>query len=399
MNAIYIFFENNEVRIPFSDYDKSLFTQLVKSKMGHWDNITKQYRISRSNYDPDTLKAALQGRTFIEVGKEAENSITEHGFLAGEQPVTETKTEVSPEIKTDANETASTSDIPAYFSAYWQLKMDEAMCARSYSPKTRKSYIYYNIEFHRWLQKKPEEVSSDDVTRYLAFLDQRKQHSAATLNFNLSAFKFFYCNVIKRYIVTEQKRPKRNKRLPIVLSKSEVERIINSASNPKHRLLLMMVYASGLRVSEVVNLRRDYVDFSRKVIIIDEGKGKKDRHTIMSKMVKDMLAYYYTQYNITDWLFPSYDTNKHITIRTAQHIFKDAVKKAKVEKRVSIHSLRHAFATHLMERGTDICRIRDLLGHNSLRTTEIYTHVSKKKLLSVISPLDTLDQKDDDEEE
>jgi len=312
---------------------------------------------------------------------------------------TETKTEIPPVIKTNANETASTSNLLEYFSAYWQLKMDEAMCARSYSPKTRKSYIYYNIEFHRWIQKLPEDTSGDDVTRYLAFLDQRKQHSPTTLNFNLSALKFFYCNVIKRYIITEQKRPKRNKRLPVVLSKSEVERIINSVSNPKHRLLLMMVYASGLRVSEVVNLRREYVDFTRKVIIIDEDKGKKDRHTIMSKTVKDMLAYYYSQYNIKDWLFTSYDPTKHITIRTAQHIFKDVVQKAKVEKRVSIHSLRHAFATHLMEGGTDICRIRDLLGHNSLRTTEIYTHVSKKKLLNVISPLDTLDQRDDKDDE
>jgi len=398
MDTVYLFFEKENVKLPLYDYDKSFFNRLIKSGMGQWDQTGRQFTILKTNYDQSQMMSIAGKKPFIEVGKEAENSITVHGFFNGVQLETETKTETLSELKTNIDETASIEDNTEYLSEYWQIKMDEAMCARSYSPKTRKSYLNYTKIFHNWLKKLPDEVNSDDVTRFLAFLDKRKQHAPATLNFNLSAIKFFDRYVTKRNIVTEQKRPKRNKRLPVILSKSEVERIFKSIGNPKHRLLLMMVYASGLRVGEVVKLQREHIDFNRKVIIVDEGKGKKDRHTIMSNTVKELIAQYYVQYNITDWLFPSYDKKKHITVRTAQHILKDAVKKAKIEKKASIHSLRHAFATHLMESGTDICYIRDLLGHSSLRTTEIYTHVAKKKLLSVTSPLDTLDQKDEDDE-
>ena len=201
---------------------------------------------------------------------------------------------------------------------------------------------------------------------------------------------------MKRDTVREQKRPRQDKRLPVVFSKYEVKRMFDSETNPKHKNLLMMVYASGLRVSEVVNLRRKDIDFDRKVIRVVAGKGRKDRDTIMSDTVKETLKFYYTQYNITDWLFPGAYPNHHLSIRTAQHIFKNALKRARIEKRASIHSLRHSFATHLLESGYDITYIGELLGHRSINTTSRYTHVAKRKTLKITSPLDTIDQIDED---
>ena len=155
-----------------------------------------------------------------------------------------------------------------------------------------------------------------------------------------------------------------------------------------------MVYASGLRVSEVVNLKRQDIDISRETIKIRAGKGRKDRYTLVSETVRKDLEEYYIRYNITNWLFSGADPNTHLAKRSAQYIFDHALKKAKIEKAASIHSLRHSFATHLLESGTDIRYIQELLGHASLITTERYTHVARRKVLSIRSPLDSLDKPD-----
>jgi len=155
-----------------------------------------------------------------------------------------------------------------------------------------------------------------------------------------------------------------------------------------------MVYASGLRVSEVVNLKRQDIDISRETIKIRAGKGRKDRYTLVSETVRKDLEEYYIRYNITNWLFSGADPNTHLAKRSAQYIFDHALKKAKIEKAASIHSLRHSFATHLLESGTDIRYIQELLGHASLITTERYTHVARRKVLSITSPLDTIDKGD-----
>jgi len=405
MKTLYIFFDDDTIKIPLYDYDKPLFTQLVQSRMGHWEQSERQYHISRSSYDQEQIKTIAAGRPIVEVGKEAGNSVTVQGFILGGQPLlqealTETVAEKDPMPEYCSVDTAvPTAGLPDQFPEYWRARLETELHSRKYSPKTRTSYVYYNIELCRWLQKTPEEVSSYDIKRYLAYIEKSKQHSAATMNYNLSAFKFFYHNVLKREIVTEQRRPRQDKRLPVVLSKYEVKKMIDSERNAKHRLLLMMVYASGLRVSEVVNLKRENIDFNRKTIFVIGGKGGKDRYTIMSKTVIEALKQYFAQYEITetsDWLFPSYIPNRHLTIRSAQKIFKQALKKARIGKTASIHSLRHSFATHLLESGTDISFIKNLLGHESLRTTERYTHVARRKTLKITSPLDTIDEDDED---
>jgi len=396
MNIVYIFFDNDNVRIPFSDYDKGLFNQLIKSRMGHWENNDQQYHISRSNYDPHQIKTILDGKTYVEVDTEADNPISIHGFITGGTDEPDETITVSPETSPIPDILIPSENLPDQFPDYWHKKLEIEIRARKYSSKTRQSYIYYNIELCRWLQKPPEEVNNGDIKRYLAFLEETRQQSAATLNLNLSAFKFFYRNVMQRDTVCEQKRPRHDKRLPVIFSKYEIKKIFDSVQNNKHRHLLMIAYASGLRVSEVVKLKRENVDFSRKVIRVIAGKGRKDRDTIMSVMTIETLKQYYTQYDITDWLFPGAYPGRHISIRTAQHIFAHALKKAKIEKRASIHSLRHTFATHLLEGGIDISYIGELLGHKSITTTVRYTRVARRKTLKIKSPLDTIDEADED---
>lgn len=392
MNTVYLFFDDENIRIPFYNYDKALFNQLMKSGMGFWDKSENQYFISRSQYDLERLRKIFGGKPFVEVCKEANNPLIVHDFLSLEK---DDETEIENFTEENAEPVNTKCDLPNSFFKHWKEIMNVEMHARSYSPHTKRAYVNYNIALCKWLNKTPEAVTSYDIKRYLAYLNQTKNQATATINYNLSAFKFLYSQILKRDTVREQKRPRQDKRLPVVLSKSEVKKIIDSEANNKHRLLLMMVYASGLRVSEAVNLRQQDIDFERKTITVVDGKGRKDRYTIMSDTVYEMLKEYFRQYEITNWIFPGYDKNHHIRIRTAQKIFKHALSKANIKKDAAIHSLRHTFATHLLERGTDITYIGKLLGHNCIRTTARYTHVAKMKTLKIISPLDTIDREDD----
>jgi site-specific recombinase XerD len=294
------------------------------------------------------------------------------------------------DTRTSANEIGSSE----YFSQDLKKKLETELRSRKYSAKTRIAYIHYNQSLCRWLKKPPQSVIPEDIKRYLAYQETEKQFSASTLNLALSAFKFFYREILKHDIVNEQRRPRQDKRLPIVLSRSEIQAILEAETNPKHHLLLMLVYSSGLRVSEVVNLKRRDIDLKRKAIIITLGKGRKDRYTLLSDQVTKYLAYYYSINDINTWLLPGAIPGQHLSIRSAQSICTQALKKAGIQKAASIHSLRHSFATHLLENGTDIRYIQELLGHVSLRTTERYTHVARRKTLKIISPLDS-PQEDD----
>jgi len=167
-------------------------------------------------------------------------------------------------------------------------------------------------------------------------------------------------------------------------------KILNAEKNLKHRFLLTLVYSSGLRVSEVVALKKEHIDLSRKVIYIKRGKGRKDRCTLLSEKAARLFAEYCKITEIKNWLFPGQPATSPLSIRSAQKIFEKATHQADIHKEVSIHSLRHTFATHLLENGTDIRYIQNLLGHSSLRTTERYTHIAKGSILNIISPLDAM---------
>ena len=371
MNTIYLIYDGNKTTIPVSDNDFSKHKLFCELGRGIWDNERKQYVFNRK-LDADKLSKFLPELTIVKVDNNHHEVMDIKGIYNRPWPDTE-----SVETK--------------YFSDEWQQKLKTELHARKYSNNTINVYIYYMQSICQWLRKTPNFITDEDIKKFLAHKERNEKHSAASLNLMLSAFKFFFCNILKSDNILEQKRPRQDKRLPVVMSKSEIKRMIRLEKNLKHSLLLMMVYSSGLRVSEVVSLKQHDIDFSRKSVVVISGKGRKDRYTITSEMVLSTLDEYYEKYNITNWLFPGQPPSSHLSIRAAQHIFKNAAKRAGIEKDVSIHSLRHSFATHLLESGTDIRYIQDLLGHTSLRTTERYTHVARRKALTITSPLDTLE--------
>lgn len=264
------------------------------------------------------------------------------------------------------------------------------LVARRYSGKTIKSYIRYNQQFLEFAKKFPEDVSREDIKNYLVYLVEEARAATSSLNVAINALRFYYGNVLKQDFSYEFKRPKKDRKLPVVLSKEEVAKILSSINNLKHKALLMLVYSAGLRVSEVVNLREEDIDTHRKLIHIKGAKGRKDRYTILSDVALVVVNDYLNEYGRAKWLFPTADRKGHMTTRTVEKIFSVACDKAEINKPATVHTLRHSFATHLLESGVDIRYIQELLGHASSKTTEIYTHVSNRDLCRIKSPLDDM---------
>lgn len=185
-------------------------------------------------------------------------------------------------------------------------------------------------------------------------------------------------------------RAKKEKKLPVVLSPSEVKRIFNATVNIKHKAILMTIYGAGLRVSEAANLKISDIDSSNMQIHIRQGKGKKDRYCMLSPMILNILREYYKYYHPKEWLFQGSTPNKPISSRTIERVFEISKKKSGITKNATVHTLRHSFATHLLESGVDVYHIQQLMGHSSVKTTSIYIHLQRKDVLNIKSPLDTL---------
>jgi site-specific recombinase XerD len=268
--------------------------------------------------------------------------------------------------------------------------LERELVSRKYSPKTVKSYLHYNRELVKFTGKSSNEINESDIKDYLFYMVEKKDASASTLNTAVNALNFYYGKILKKNFVYEIKRPKKDKKLPVVLSQEEVTLILSSVSNIKHKAILMLVYSAGLRVSEVVKLNVEDIDSDRKLIHLKGAKGRKDRYTILSDKVLETLNLYIKSYQPDRWLFTGAKKTSHLSTRSAQKIFDNAVKSAGIKKDVSIHALRHSFATHLLEEGIDLRYIQELLGHKNSKTTEIYTHVSTKSLGKIRSPLDNL---------
>jgi site-specific recombinase XerD len=275
------------------------------------------------------------------------------------------------------------------FGEEWQARLETEMRSRKYSPSTHAVYVHFNRMLCKKSQKTPDEISPDDVKRFMAGME-RGGHSASTMNLAYSAIKFFFRNVLGKDGIRWQRRPKQDKVLPSVLSKEEIKKILDTEGNPRNRILLMLVCSAGLRVSEAVAVKREHIDIDRRTAYVKAGKGRKDRCTILSEKAIPFLKEYCERYGIQMWLFPGQSTYKPLSIRSAQRIFENAIQKAGIAKKTSIHGLRHTFATHLLENGTDIRYIQALLGHSSVRTTERYARVALRKVLTVKSPLDKI---------
>lgn len=260
-------------------------------------------------------------------------------------------------------------------------RMIEDMQIRNFSPETIKGYVYYVSQFAKHFNQSPDLLGVEEIRQYQVYLLRERKLSSSTLNLALSALRFFYKVTLAREWALEHLRyPRRAKRLPTVLSKPEVYRVFSVIRNPKHRTLLMTMYATGMRVSEAARLRVEDIDSKRMVIRVHQGKGKKDRYVPLSATLLQALRTYWKKGRSTGALFPSQRGGSPLTTGSITKVCADARKKAGLSKRLTPHTFRHSFATHLLEAGTDLRTIQIILGHRSLRTTALYLHVAESKI-------------------
>lgn len=263
-----------------------------------------------------------------------------------------------------------------------------------YSQNTIDSYSYMFRDFiNYYADKELEDITEEEIVQYLQYLVTERKVSTSYQNQAINAIKFYYERVLggrrKVYLI---ERPREEKFLPEVLSQEEVAAIINATDNIKHKAVLMTIYSGGLRISELINLKIKDIDSDRMQIRIEQAKGKKDRYTILGQKTLEILRIYVKQYQPREWLFEGLDKGPY-SETSIKKALRTALDKTKITKRVSPHTLRHSFATHLLEMGTDLRYIQSLLGHQSSKTTEIYTHITMKGFDQIKNPLDKLDIK------
>lgn len=272
----------------------------------------------------------------------------------------------------------------------YREQMQRDMVLRNLSPKTQ--YLYHNaaraLEGH--FNKPPDQLNEDDVKAFLHAIVADRKLSQSSLKIAYSALRFLYETTLKKkWVIEHIPYPKTAKPLPHILDKTEVRRIIDATFNLKQKAMLMLTYSAGLRAQETARIRIADIDSTRMLIRVEQGKGRKDRYSLLSQVALATLREYWKEYRPKEWLFPK-DTNplEHIPPGTVSTAFMHAKRKTNLRKPATCHTLRHSFATHLLEAGVDLHTIQVLLGHSSIRTTTVYLHVSKKNLARIVSPLD-----------
>lgn len=264
--------------------------------------------------------------------------------------------------------------------------------SKRYSESTIKTYVDAIRVFLKFFSEKAlYDIENNDIIIFNNEYILKNKLSASYQNQMVNAVKLFFQTVQNRKLNIEQiHRPKKPKTLPNVLSKEEIKVILEAHGNIKHRAMLSLIYACGLRRSELLNLKPTDIDSKRGILLIKQAKGKKDRIAPISEKIIELLRQYYKAYKPTVWLFEGQQKGEQYTAESLQSVLKQALQKSNIKKPVSLHWLRHSYATHLLESGTDLRFIQELLGHNSSKTTEIYTHVSTKSLQNIKSPFDDL---------
>jgi len=260
---------------------------------------------------------------------------------------------------------------------------------RRLSERTISTYTSCLRRFLKWVQKEPRKIKKSDIKDFVYYLTE-KNKSGSTVNVYVNAIKFMLEEVLGRRLFLNIKYSKVPKKLPVYLTKEEMKRLINSISNQKHKLMIELMYSSGLRVSELINLKIDDLDLSNNLGWVREGKGKKDRPFIIAEKIIKRIGYYLLSNEIKEgYIFIGWK-NKPMSQRSLHNIVKLAGKKARIRKNIHCHTLRHSFATHLVENGYDVTTIQSLLGHSSTKTTMVYIHMADPKIINVKSPLDSL---------
>jgi site-specific recombinase XerD len=346
-------------------FNKALTLAIKKMPFWSWDGKNKWWAIPFS----DTLFAQIQ-----EVAKQEGLNFRYE------------------EEKTDTTKVARKTeyDVPNYRTCpeNMLLKMKELR----YSERTIKAYKSLFEEFiNHYPTTEIDKIDEQKIIAFCQYLVIDRKVSASTQNQAINAIKFYYERVLggqRKFYFLE--RPDREKALPTVLSTEEITSILKATENLKHRAILTVIYSSGLRIGELINLKIKDIDSERKQIRVEQGKGKKDRYTLLSSKTLDLLRTYFKEYKPKEYLFEGQEGGQYST-RSIQAFFQEVCKKAGIKKKVSVHTLRHSFATHLLENGTDLRYIQALLGHESSKTTEVYTHITTKGFDQIKSPLDGLD--------
>ena len=275
-------------------------------------------------------------------------------------------------------------------------KMIRAMELKNLSSHTQRAYLAAATGIAKHYHKSPQKITKDMIEDYLLYLKNDKGNAPNSCASVLTGLRFFYNNVTAQHIPIDYRARKKVRKLPCVLSQSEIWRIIGAPKNLKHRLMLMTTYSAGLRASEVLALKPKHIESNKMLIKVEAGKGGKDRYSMLSTRLLKELRHYYKKYKSNTYLFTSSYKHKKgqpLSYESLRSIYEKARKSAGVKKGTGIHTLRHSFATHLLEAGYDIRKIQVLMGHSRLSTTMIYLHVSRKTLSKIPSPLDLIDTK------
>jgi integrase/recombinase XerD len=379
----------------FFPRDTELMGRVKKIPGATWSQTNRcWYVVNRANL-PDEILAAFKGVAWVDITA-LRNSQEEK--VASAETKVRPAGEISTEYKVD--QAKRVDDKP---DTYLKLSADskrvlkmyiQQMTLMAYSSSTIKTYRNEFVQFLGVLSKKrADEISSIDLKVYFEYCFNTLKLSENTIHSRLNAVKFYFEQVLKREkFFFDIPRPKRPMLLPKLLNEKELSSLFNALTNRKHKAMLFTAYSAGLRVSEVVNLKIADIDSGRMQIFVARAKGKKDRYVNLSVVLLDILRKYIQEYEPRPkvYLFESEQTFTAYPTRTVQQIFTNAKRKAGIRKEVGVHSLRHSFATHLLDKGTDIKYIKDLLGHFNIKTTERYLHVSKKQLINIVSPLDDL---------
>lgn len=269
--------------------------------------------------------------------------------------------------------------------------MDRELRVRGLAKRTRENYLQYMRSFVRHFMLPPDRLTIEHVKQYQFHLTKDRGYAYSSFNGHVCAIRFFYNYVLDLgWDVKRIPYQKRGRKLPVVLSRAEVLALFDAVQNLKHRTILMALYAGGLRIGEVLRLRARDIDSGRMMIRIEQGKGRKDRYVMLSAKLLETLRRYWRECRPGHWLFPGKDPARPLSHSSVRSFFRRARKRTGIQKEICPHALRHSFATHLLERGVNLRVIQRLLGHRSLRTTELYTHVAQTDIVNTASPLDDL---------
>jgi site-specific recombinase XerD len=346
-------------------YDRELIALIKSQKSARWSQSMQSWYFPKKDFQLNRFYQSFKGKAFIDYSQLQKKSST------------------APFSKKVPKESKPEIQLPKGFK--------EQLILKRYSQNTVKTYCSCLLKFKGHFKGQDiDSLSKEEIKTFLLYLVQEKKVSPSTQNQYINAIKFYYEKVLKQprmaYVL---ERPNRAKKLPKVLTEQEVLMILKNTPNIKHKTILSLLYSAGLRVGELIGLRVQDIVWDKNYLFVRGGKGKKDRITLLSEHVAFLLRKYLQKYKPNYWVIENHE-RKQYSSSSVRAILKNSTKKAALRKRVNPHMLRHSFASHLLEKGTDLRYIQELLGHGSSKTTEIYTHVSKKSLANIKNPLDVI---------